>query len=102
MKAKGSQRPTGFTVDDIPNKPGWRLCRFYENVSEHSTESGADTWWEYDEYHLEIHGARSSIETDVKNNYAMYLAAAKATEAPTETEKLRADLDFVMVMEGLS
>lgn len=96
MKVHGSTKPGKFTVETIPNKLGWCLCRFYENARADEDTSG----WEYDEYHLRQEGAKTSLETDIANNYDVYLAAAKATEAPTEFEKMRADVDFMLAMGG--
>lgn len=92
MKVQGSVNPGKFSVNTMPNKSGWCMCRFYENI--HETDEG----YEYDEYHLEQEGAKSSLEIDIKNNYDVYFAAAKETEAPSEIEKLRADVDFALAM----
>lgn len=95
MKVQGSEYPAPFSINPIPNKPGWFLCRFTENPRE--TEDG----WEYDEYHLEQRGLKESIESNIMGNYDVFLSAAKATEAPSETDQLRADVDFLLIMEGL-
>lgn len=84
MKVHGSANPGVFSVDEIPNKPGWCLCRFYENA--HETNCG----WKYDEYHLELYGAKSSLDVDIANNYDVYFLAAKASERPSEAERLSA------------
>lgn len=104
MRVKGGSNPGKFSVEEIPNKPGWCLCRFYENAREYTveTENGTETGWEYDEYHLQQEGAKASLEKDIAGNYDVYLAAAKATEAPSETERLRADVDFIAVMTGVN
>lgn len=98
MKVHGSFNPGKFSVETMPNKPGWCLCRFYENAHEYQTDEFSG--WEYDEYHLELYGAKQSLETDIPNNFDVYFSAAKATEAPTETERLRADTDFLLIMGG--
>ena len=95
MKVYGATNPNKFSVEIMPNKNGWCLCRFYENARQ------TDNGWEYDEYHLEQFGVKQSLETDISNNYDVYLSAAKAAEAPTEAQRLRADIDFIMIMEGL-
>ena len=96
MKVYGSTNPGKFSVNTMPNKPGWCMCRFYDNVRECNTKEFAG--YEYNEYHLEQQGAQSSLETDIENNYYVYFEAAKATEAPSELEVLRADVDFALAM----
>lgn len=102
MRVRGSVDPGKFSVEAIPNKPGWCLCRLYENAREYSveTDEGTDTGWEYDEYHLRQKGLKESLETDIEGNYDVFLTAAKAAEAPTEVERLRADTDFLLIMGG--
>lgn len=96
MKVHGAINPGKFSVNTMPNKPGWCMCRFYDNVREYHDEEF--TGYEYDEYHLEQYGAKSSLEIDIENNFDVYFAAAKATEAPSELEVLRADVDFALAM----
>lgn len=100
MKVHGSQKPEPFSIEPVPNKPGWFLCRFTENAREYSDEEF--TGWEYDEYRLEQTGLKESLARDIPGNYDVFLAAAKAAEAPTEADRLRADVDFLLIMEGLA
>lgn len=96
IKVQGSKVPGRFSVETMPNKKGWCLCRFYENIHEYQDDEFSG--YEYDEYHIEQYGAKSSLEIDIENNFDVYFAAAKATEAPSELEVLRADVDFALAM----
>ena len=55
MRVRGDNNPGTFSVEAMPNKPGWCLVRFYENAQEYTEELDETTitGWEYDEYHLE-------------------------------------------------
>lgn len=88
MKVHGATNPGKFSVENIPNKQSWCLCRFYENAHEYRGEQTSG--WEYDEYHLELYGVKQSLETDIANNYDVYFAAAKATERPSDADRLSA------------
>lgn len=102
MMIRGGKKPDKFSIDPIPNNPGWFLCRFAENPHEYTekTEDGVITGWEYEEYHLRQSGLKESLERDILGNYDVFLAAAKAADAPPETEQLRADTDFLLIMGG--
>ena len=55
MRVRGDNNPGTFSIEAIPNKPGWCLVRFYENAQEYpeQLDETTITGWEYDEYHLE-------------------------------------------------
>lgn len=96
MRVHGGTRPSKFSVETMPNKQGWCLCRFYENAREYVYDDTSG--WEYDEYHLQQEGAKESLETDIANNYDVYLAAAKATEAPSVLDRLEAQALYTALM----
>lgn len=35
MRVRGDNDPGTFSIEAMPNKPGWCLVRFYENVEEY-------------------------------------------------------------------
>ena len=38
MRVRGDNNPGTFSVEAMPNKPGWCLVRFYENAQEYTEE----------------------------------------------------------------
>lgn len=89
-----------FTVEPIPNKKGFCLARFYDNVEEYSQvmDGETTTGWQYDEYHLELRNS-GSLKKDIEGNYDVYFKEAKrlaeqlTPEQVEETVKvLKADL----------
>ena len=51
MKVKGSKAPSGaYNIEPQPNKPGYMMVRFYENVEEYTDDDFAG--WQWDEYHV--------------------------------------------------
>ena len=87
MKVRGDNAPANaFSLEEQPDKPGYCLVRFYENVTPFSETQGELTvsGFEYDEYHLEL--------------------PAKLAEAEKETiPKLKQQVsDLQSVNEGLS
>ena len=55
MKVRGDNAPANaFSLEEQPDKPGYCLVRFYENVAPFSETQGELTvsGFEYDEYHL--------------------------------------------------
>lgn len=86
MKVRGDQAPpNAFTLEAQPKKPGYVLCRFYENVEafEETQDSLTISGYQYDEYHLELENA-GSLSDDILNNYDAYLNEAKLKEAEEE------------------
>lgn len=103
MKVHGDKAPTGaFSVERVP-RTGNALIRFYENPKEFSeTENGTTrTGWVYDEYHLEL-PYRETLAAEVEANMEVFLAAAKAKEAPTEGDRLYALESAMMAMMGVT
>ncbi len=88
MRVRGSVAPSNaFTVEEQPNKPGFCLIRFFENVQpceEERPHGKPFTGWEYDEYHLEV-ADYAGLEDDVLNNFDGLLAQAKLQEAEGKT-----------------
>jgi hypothetical protein len=91
----GDNKPTTFTVEKQPKRPGYCLVRFYENAEPHKAEGY--TGWQYDEYHLEL-ADRPDLQGYVQNHYNELLQEAKG--GPSEMERLRADLDYILLMGG--
>lgn len=87
MKVRGDNSPgSAFTLEALPNKPGFVLARFYENAqqfTEQRDEGEPIHGWVYDEYHLELED-RPGLEEDVRANFDAILAQAKAQETPEE------------------
>ena len=55
MKVRGDNAPANaFSLEEQPDKPGYCLVRFYENVAPFSETQGELTisGFEYDEYYL--------------------------------------------------
>lgn len=87
MRVRGSVAPpNAFTVEEQPDKPGFCLVRFYENVEPYQEEQHGKTihGYEYDEYHLLV-ADYDGLGDDVLNNFDGYLAQAKLQEAETKT-----------------
>lgn len=87
MRVRGSVAPNNaFTVGEQPNKPGYCMVRFYENVVPYEEEQHGKTihGFEYDEYHLLVADYDGLVD-DVLNNFAGYLAQAKLQEAEGKT-----------------
>ncbi len=84
MRVRGSVAPSNaFTVEEQPNKPGFCLIRFFEDVQPYEEEGPHGkpiTGFEYDEYHLEV-ADYDGLENDVLNGFDGYLAQAKLQEA---------------------
>ena len=95
MKVHGDNKPATFTVEKQPKHPGYCLVRFYENAEPY--ESEYYTGWQYDEYRLEM-GYRPDLTEYAQNHYNELLQEAKG--GPSEMERLRADLDYVILMGG--
>lgn len=95
MRVRGDNNPGTFSIEAMPNKPGWCLVRFYENHQEYTEELDETTitGWEYDEYHLE---QPTISQEDIEGNLEVYLRAAKENEVTPESrledvEKNKAD-----------
>lgn len=87
MKHRGDNMPSGaFTLEEQPNKEGFVLARFYENVQPFSETHGEVTisGYEYDEYYLELEDY-GGLADDITANYAGFLAQAKLAEAENVT-----------------
>lgn len=95
MKVYGDNKPTAFTAEKQPKHPGYCLVRFCENAQPY--ESEGYTGWQYDEYHLEM-ADRPDLQEYVQNHYNELLQEARG--GPSEIERLRADLDYVLLMGG--
>lgn len=107
MKVRaGSQPAASFLIE----AKGDGICeiRFYDNVHQVSVsgENGESerTEWEYDEYIL-TQKYRDKLANDIAANYAAWLSTAKQEELyrlPADYVAMRADIDFIMAMEGLT
>lgn len=87
MKVRGSVAPpNAFTLEEQPNKPGYCLIRFFENVQPYQEEQHGRTvnGFEYDEYHLEV-ADYDGLADDVLNNFDGLLTQAKLQEAQNKT-----------------
>ena len=71
MRVRGDKAPAKFSIEPQPNKPGFVLVRFFENVV--PTEGG----YEYDEFHLELF---DTGQDDVEGNFNNLLDIAKILE----------------------
>lgn len=108
MKTRSDRAPSAaFTLEPVPNKPEHSMVRFYENarIIEEENDGEKTMAWEYDEYTLVLPhspGLTASIEA----NYTAYIERAKLEEeaktAPTESQQLRADVDFLAAMAGVT
>ena len=49
MRVRGDNDPSTFSIEAMPNKPGWCLVRFYENVEEYheQLDETTITGWEW-------------------------------------------------------
>ena len=83
MRVRGDNDPGTFSIEAIPNKPGWCLVRVYENVEKYheQLDETTITGWEYDEYHLE---QPTISQEDIEGNLEVYLRAAKENEVTPE------------------
>ena len=96
MKVRGDNAPANaFSLEEQPDKPGYCLVRFYENVAPFSETQG--------EYHLEL-PFYDGIYDDILGSFDGYFAQAKLAEAEKETiPKLKQQVsDLQSVNEGLS
>ena len=73
MRVSGSANPGSFSLELLPNVPGYALARFFENVDE--TEDG----FEYDEYRLRLL-YYPNLEQDIEANFDLFVEQAKAEE----------------------
>lgn len=106
MKVRGDNAPANaFSLEEQPDKPGFCLVRFYENVAPFSETEGELTisGYEYDEYYLEL-PFYDGISDDILGNFDGYFAQAKLAEAETETiPKLKQQVSNLQsVNEGLT
>lgn len=87
MKTRGDLPPSNaFTLEYMPDKPGYMLLRLFENVKKF-TETMMDltiSGYEYDEYHLELLDTPGLEETIIEH-YDEYMMEAKLKEAEKET-----------------
>ena len=87
MKVRGDNAPANaFSLEEQPDKPGYCLVRFYENVAPFSETQGELTisGFEYDEYYLEL-PFYDGIYDDILGSFDGYFAQAKLAEAEKET-----------------
>lgn len=96
MRVYGMKSPGQFTVEKIPGT-NRSLIRLFQNIKPCYDEDFDG--FVYDEYHVEVE-TWDGIDQNVRDNYDVFLSAAKAAEAPPETERLRADTDFLLIMGG--
>lgn len=99
MKVNGSTAPSA--AFNVERNGASAIIKFYENVQEVVTEESVSYSW--DEYRLE-RVWYASLEADIENNYSTWFNQAKLLDEqsnPPDLQQLRADVDFVMVLEGL-
>ena len=96
MKIIGDIKPSyKYTIEVHPNKRGYFLIRFFENIKEHTeTNSKGElrSGYTYDEYHLVLYG-NGNIEEEVANNYAEFFKQAKAHEPVDEVADLKEEVN---------
>ena len=83
MKVRGDNAPSNaFYMEEQPNKPGYALVRFFENVQpfEETRDNLTIKGYEYDEYQIELQ-MHDGLETDIVNSFDGYFAQAKLLEA---------------------
>ena len=76
MKVRGDNAPANaFSLEEQPDKPGYCLVRFYENVAPFSETQGELTisGFEYDEYYLEL-PFYDGIYDDILGSFDGYFA----------------------------
>lgn len=95
MTVHGDSKPATYTIEKQPKHPGYYLVRFYENVEPYETENYVG--WQYDEYYLEM-PERPDLRVYIQHHYNELLQEAKG--GPSEVERLRADLDYIMLLGG--
>ena len=79
MKVKGSKAPSGaYNIEPQPNKPGYMMVRFYENVEEYTDDDF--TGWQWDEYSVLVLN-RDGLAAEVESNLAFWVQLAKDAEA---------------------
>lgn len=116
MKVNGDNAPEKpFTLEQIPNHPGYVLARFYENAKPYTKTRDDMTisGYEYDEYHLTLLQT-ATLEEDIEAQYGTYLEQARLNElqqAPfdpldyrrrvAELSRNAANLDYVAMMTGI-
>ena len=84
MKVRGDNAPANaFSLEEQPDKPGYCLVRFYENVAPFSETQGELTisGFEYDEYYLEL-PFYDGIYDDILGSFVM---SGWATWSPCST-----------------
>ena len=97
MKVHGDVKPPNYLIEPAIDQPGMCVVHLYENSVE------TDDGWEYDEYRLELPNS-GGLDVDVPAMMDVYLAAAKAKEEaknPPSIEQIRADVDYIAVMQGV-
>ena len=83
MKVRGDNAPSNaFYMEEQPNKPGYALVRFFENVKpfEETRDNLTIKGYEYDEYQLELQ-MYDGLAEDIVNSFDGYFAQAKLLEA---------------------
>lgn len=87
MRVRGDVQPNNaFTVDEMPDRPGYCLVRFFANAQpfEEMTEGLTIRGWCYDEYHLELADS-DTLSDDILANFDALLAEAKYRELSRRT-----------------
>lgn len=82
MKHRGDNAPpNAFTMEEQPQKPGFVLVRFYENIVPFSqtVDDLTTSGYEYDEYYLELQ-YYDGLHDDILNSFDSYFAEAKAAD----------------------
>lgn len=109
MKGKSVKKPDErVTLETIPSKPGYVSATLIDNIEPCSwtAKDGVINGYSYDEYQYVItqYSDLESMKADIEANFTAFFNAAKAeaiVNNPPNIEQLRADVDFIMAMEGL-
>ena len=77
MRVRGDANPGKLLIHPIPNKEGWSLARFFENVEK------IDEGYEYDEWTLVLFDT-GNLQKDIENNFDVFLEAARIQGLPED------------------
>lgn len=99
MTNRGNTQPQAF---EVVNRDGTAHIIFRENIHEISAPEPDSTMYEWEEYRLE-RAWRNMLQTDILNNKAAWLSAAKAMDEkrnPPDISQMRADIDYLQIMQS--
>lgn len=93
MRIRARTEPEKFTLETMPNRPGWSLARFYADVEPYTEDENGETvhGYVYDEYQLELRDT-GGLEKDIANSYGMYLREAKRLAEKRTPDQIEEDV----------